>query len=184
MANKNNQVIIACFSGADKADAAANQLKVWDKANDAVKLGGIGILVWEDGKIKTRKVGGRAAGAGAKWGMILGITTGILSGGVTLIGGAVAGAASGAVLGALFHKGIGLSDDDKAELEQHLQQGGAALVVMADEDEVAETGAELGSLGGDVASFEVPQETMEKVEAAEDVQLSTARDKILKTPAP
>lgn len=67
MAKKNNHVIIAYFSGADKADAAANQLKDWDKANDAVKLGGIGILVWEDGKIKTHKVGGRAAGTGAKW---------------------------------------------------------------------------------------------------------------------
>ncbi len=82
-------MIIACFSGADKADAAANQLKVWDKANDAAKLGGIGILVWKDGKIKTRKVGGGATGTGAKWDTVLGITTGILSGGVTLIGGAM-----------------------------------------------------------------------------------------------
>ena len=38
----------------------------------------------------------------------------------------------GAVLGALFHKSLGLSDADKAGLEEHLQFGGAALVVMAD----------------------------------------------------
>ena len=58
MSEKNNQVIIAYFPSADKADSAANQLKSWDQANEAVKLGGIGILVWDDGKFKTYKVGG------------------------------------------------------------------------------------------------------------------------------
>ena len=150
--------------------------RIWDKANDAVKLGGIGILVWEDGKVKTRKVGGRAGGTGAKWGTILGVATGILSGGVTLIGGALAGAVGGAVLGSLFHKNLGLGDDDKARLEKHLQGGGAALVVMADEDEVAATSAELSTLGASVESYEVPEETMEKAEAAEDVQPADASD--------
>jgi uncharacterized membrane protein len=169
MANKNNHVIISYFPGADKADSAANQIKEWDKANDAVKLGGIGILFWEDNKIKTRKVGGRSTGSGAKWGTILGITTGILTGGVTLIGGAVAGAAGGAALGSLFHKNLGLSDEDEARLETHLQGGGAALVVMADEDEVAATSAELASLGAEVVSFEIPEETMAAVDGAEEV---------------
>lgn len=176
MANKNTQVIIAYFDGADKADAAANQLKDWDKANDAVKLGGIGILVWEDGKVKTRKVGGRAAGSGAKWGTILGVATGILSGGVTLIGGALAGAAGGAVLGSFFHKSLGLSDDDNARLEKHLQGGGAALVVMADEDEVAATSDELKSLNGKVESHAVPAETVENAEAAEEVKPAESGD--------
>lgn len=168
MANKH--VIIAQFPGAAQADEAANQIKAWDKANDAVKLGGIGVLIWEDGKVKTRKVGPRATGTGAKWGVILGVATGILSGGVTLIGGALAGAVGGGVLGAFFHKNLGLSDDDKARLESHLQAGGAALVVMADEDEVAATGAQLASLGGAVENYEVPAETVAQVEAAEVVQ--------------
>ena len=96
MASKNSNVIISYFASVDKADTAANLLKSWDEANDAVKLGGIGILYWEDAKIKSTKVGGRATGPGAKWGTILGVATGILSGGVTLIGGAVVGAAGGA----------------------------------------------------------------------------------------
>ncbi|KPK05599.1 MAG: hypothetical protein AMJ56_15690 [Anaerolineae bacterium SG8_19] len=170
MAKKDRHVIIAYFKGADKADMAANQLKAWDKATDAVKLGGIGILTWQEGKIHTRKVGSRAAGSGAKWGVILGAATGILSGGVTLIGGAVAGMAGGAVAGALFHKSLGLSDDDKARLEQHLQSGGAALVVMADEDEVEPTQAELAGLGGQVEDYKVPAETMDQVEEATDVK--------------
>jgi uncharacterized membrane protein len=170
MAKKDRHVIIAYFKGADKADMAANQLKAWDKATDAVKLGGIGILTWQEGKIHTRKVGSRAAGSGAKWGVILGAATGILSGGVTLIGGAVAGMAGGAVAGALFHKSLGLSDDDKVRLEQHLQSGGAALVVMADEDEVEPTQAELAGLGGQVEDYKVPAETMDQVEEAADVK--------------
>ena len=170
MAKKDRHVIIAYFKGADKADMAANQLKAWDKATDAIKLGGIGILTWQKDKIHTRKVGTRAAGTGAKWGVILGAATGILSGGVTLIGGAVAGVAGGAVAGALFHKSLGLSDDDKDRLEEHLQQGGAAVVVMADEDEVEPTQAELTGLGGQVEDYKVPEETMSQVEEATDVQ--------------
>jgi uncharacterized membrane protein len=170
MSDKNNQVIIAYFPSADKADSAANQLKAWDQANEAVKLGGIGIMVWDDGKFKTYKVGGRAGGKGAKWGTALGVVTGILSGGVTLIGGAVAGAAGGAVLGSFFHKSLGLTDDDEARLQKHLAGGGAALVAMADEDEVEATSAQLTSLGGTVENYEIPDETMQKVDATEDVQ--------------
>jgi uncharacterized membrane protein len=170
MADKNDHVVIAQFPSADKADQAANQLKEWDKAEDAVKLGGIGILVYEEGKVKTRKVGRRATGKGAKWGTALGVVTGILSGGVTLIGGAVVGAASGAVLGSMFHKNIGLSDEDQQRLEDHLKGGGAAMVVMADEDEVESTKSELASLGGDVKDYAVPQETSEKVEETADVE--------------
>ena len=97
---KDNRVLIAYFGSVDKADRAASQLADWDKANDAVKLGGIGILYWEDHKIKTRKVGGRATGTGSKWGMALGAATGILSGGVTLIGGALAAFMTARALGA------------------------------------------------------------------------------------
>ena len=167
---KNKHVVIAYFPGADKADMAANQLKEWDRANDDIKLGGIGILTWEEGKVKTHKVGGRAAGKGSKWGLALGAATGILSGGVTLIGGALAGAAGGAVMGSFFHKGLGLSDADKQRLDKHLQEGGAALVAMADEAEVDPTKAELASLGGTVEDYQVPEETVEKVEEATDVK--------------
>jgi uncharacterized membrane protein len=167
--NKNKNVVIAYYPGADKADMAAGQLKAWDKNNKAVKLGGIGILTWQDGKIKTRKVGTRDTGKGAGWGTALGAAVGILSGGVTLIGGALVGAAAGAATGALFHKGLGLSDEDKTRLEDHLKSGGAAVVVMADGDEVDPTQAELSKLGGAVENYVVPEENTEKLDAAEDV---------------
>jgi uncharacterized membrane protein len=170
MADKNKHVIIAYFRGADKADMAANQLKEWDRADDAIKLGGIGILTWDEGKVKTRKVGRRASGTGAKWGVALGAVTGILSGGVTLIGGALVGAAGGAMLGSLRYKNLGMDDEDKARLEKHLQGGGAALVVMVDEVEVAPTREQLAGLGGDIEDYQMPEETVRQVEAATDVK--------------
>ena len=126
MANKNKHVIIAYYPGADKADQAANHIKDWDKANDDIKLGGIGILTWDKDKVQTRKVGARATGKGAKWGIALGAVTGILSGGVTLVGGALAGVAGGALVGALFHRSLGLSDD-----EWHPHVGGQQAAVLA-----------------------------------------------------
>ena len=164
MGNKNKHVIIGYFSDAKAATEAAQQLGKWDKANDDIKLGGTGILTWEKGKFKTRKVGARAGGTGAKWGMILGAATGILTGGVSLVGGAVVGAVGGTVMGSLFHKNLGLTDADEERLQQHLQDGGAAVVVMADEKEVEPTKAELARLGGRVEDYEVPEETMEQVE--------------------
>jgi len=170
MANKNKHVIISYFPNQEAATEAAKQLKKWDKANKDIKLGGVGILTWKKNKIKTRKVGARAGGTGAKLGLALGAVTGILSGGVTLIGGAVAGVAGGAVLGAMFHKNLGLTDADKERLEQHLQGGGAAVVVMSDEVEVYPTSAELTQLGGKVENFQVPEETMAQMEKSTDVE--------------
>ena len=169
MSNKNRNVIIAYFGSVQAASNAAAQLKDWDKANDAVKLGGVGILHWEDGKIKTKKVGKRAVGKGAAWGTALGATLGILSGGVTLIGGALVGVTAGALTGALFHKGVGLSDADKSRLEDHLKGGGAAVVAMADEDEVAPTAAELSRMGGTVENYAVAAEQVEQLEAATEL---------------
>ncbi|MCB0200239.1 MAG: DUF4332 domain-containing protein [Anaerolineae bacterium] len=170
MANKNKQVIIGYFPNKAAATEAAQQLKDWDKAHDDIKLGGTGILTWEDGKVKTRKVGNRATGTGVKWGLILGAATGILSGGITLLGGALVGVAGGAVAGALYHKHLGLTDADKERLTQHLMNGGAAVVVMADDFEVESTKAELASLGGQVENYAVPEETVEQVEEAVEVE--------------
>lgn len=168
--DKNSNVIIDYFDGADKADDAADSLKAWDKDNDNVKLGGIAILTWQDGKIKTRKVGTRATGKGAGWGTALGAAVGVLSGGVTLIGGALVGAAAGAVTGSLFHKGLGLTDDDKSQLEEKLKSGGAALVVMASDDELEATKQFLNGLNeGEVQDYQVPDVSAQKLEDATDV---------------
>ena len=174
MANENKNLIVAYFDNADRADDAAKQLKHWDKSESSIKLGGMGIITMEDGELKTHKVGARAAGTGAKWGTILGATgslatgvlvaAGVLTGGIALIPAAIAGLAVGAGAGALFHKKIGMSDEDRARLEDHLRNGGAALVVMADAVEVGPTKAEIAELGGDVEHYTLPDELMEEFE--------------------
>ena len=102
--------------------------------------------------------------------MILGAATGILTGGVSLIGGAVVGAVGGSVMGSLFHKNLGLTDADEERLQLYLMDGGAAVVVMADEKEVPSTKAELARLGGRVEDYQVPEETMEQVEQSTEVE--------------
>jgi uncharacterized membrane protein len=170
MAKKTDHVIIAYFAGKDQAATAADEIQEWDKADDAVKLGGIGILTSKNGKIKTHKLVRARSGRAAKWGLALGATAGILSGGVTLVGGAVAGAAVGAVGAKLFHQSLGLSDEDNARLEQRLADGKAAVVVMAAADEAGATKAELATLGGEVEDYKIPEATLAEVEKASEVQ--------------
>jgi uncharacterized membrane protein len=168
MANRNKNLVIAYFPNEHAADMVADGLKDWDEACRDIKLGGIGILTMEDEKIKTHLVGTHATGTGARWGTILGVAAAIFSGGLTIIGGAVAGLAAGAVAGTLFHKRLGMSDEDKARLEDHLKNGGAALAVMASADEEAATRKELASMGGEIESFDVPSETVDALEEAHD----------------
>lgn len=174
MANKNRNLIVAYFDSIEAADAAAQQLKHWDKEEDDIKLGGMGIISLEDGNLKTHLVGARATGTGAKWGSILGATgglatgilavTGVLTGGIGLIPGAIAGLALGVTGGALLHKRIGMADADRASLEDHLKNGGAALAVMADDHEVEPTKAEIAALGGNVEHYAIPVHVMDEVD--------------------
>lgn len=174
MANKNRNLIVAYFDSVDAADTAAQQLRHWDKEVDDIKLGGMGIISLEDGHLKTHLVGSRATGTGAKWGSILGASgglatgilavTGVLTGGIGLIPGAIVGLALGVTGGALFHKRIGMTDADRARLEDHLKNGGAALAVMADDHEVEPTKAEIAALGGNVEHHAIPVHVMDEVD--------------------
>ena len=172
MSNKNRNLIVAYFDTAAEADTAAAKLKLWDKDRKDIKLGGMGIVTMEDGKLKTDKVGAHAAGTGAKWGTILGaaggLAAGLLTGGIGLIPGAIAGLGLGAGGGALFHKRVGLTDEAVARMTKHFEDGGAALAVMADDFEVAATKAEIAALGGDVVDFTVPEEIMNEVADAHE----------------
>ena len=59
------QIVVAIFPDEAQADTAAQSLKDWDKLDDEVKLNAIGILVLDDnGKIKTQKIGRRSWGRG------------------------------------------------------------------------------------------------------------------------
>lgn len=185
MANKNRNLIVAYFPSVEAADAAAQQLKHWDQDAQELKLGGMGIITLEDGELKVHKVGARAAGTGAKWGAVLGATGGLavgglvaaaaMTGGLALLPAAgyalLAGLETGAVggllgagVGELFHKRIGMTDADRSRIHDHLARGGAALAVMADDDEVEPTKAEIAALGGDVEHYAIPEHVMDEVD--------------------
>src|SRR4030095_5339757 len=166
MANDNKNVIIAYFPSVQDAETASNELKSWDKANDDIKLGGIGILKLEDGQIKTHSVGARASGTGATVGTFVGIVTGILSGGVTLVGGALVGLAGGAAIGGLKHKNLGLTDADIDTMKQELTDGKAALVVTADDPEVPRTLKEIERVGGKVMSYTMDRDAQDAINLA------------------
>ncbi len=106
------QVVVAIFPDEAAADTAAQSLKDWDKLDDDVKLNAIGMLVLdEDGKIKTQKIGRRSWGKGAGIGVVLAALT---------PPGLLAGALAGGVLGGLHHKGLGVDSAERDEIADAL----------------------------------------------------------------
>jgi len=162
--DKNEHVVIAVFPSKAEAESAEAGVKSWDGANDAVKLGAIGTLTSENGKIKTHV--GHKTGKGAKVGATVGIIAGVLSGGLTLLAGAAAGAVGGGALGAFMKQSLHLTKEEIAALGTELEGGKAALVVTCDEDEVGPTQEWLAGAGGTVRGYVVPAAAIaEAVEA-------------------
>lgn len=167
MADKNKHLVLALFDSEAAADRAAEALKTWDKANEAVKLGAIGVLVKdEDGNIKDHKLGKRDTLEGAGVGLVLGLIAGVLSGGIAILGGLVGGAILGGVVGTFVHKGLGMSKEDLEKLSAHLDAGRAALGVIVEKGEVKDTTAKLTELGGKVETYEVQAEAMKDISKA------------------
>ena len=153
------QLVLAFFENEDAADGAVDEIKQWDKASKEVKLGAIGVLVKDDeGKIKTNKLGKRRTGTGA----VLGVLAGILSGGLTVLGGAIVGG----IIGAFFHKGLGMSKEDLARIDDDLDGGRAAVGILAKADEADDVSAKLAELGGEPETHEVTEEALEQAETA------------------
>ena len=156
------QAVIASFDSQAQAEQAAKDLMGWDKANDDVKLGAIGVLTKdEQGEIKTKNFSSRKTGKGAKVGMGLGLIAAVFSGGLTLIPTAIGGAAAGGAAGSLFRKGLGMSDEELQQLSSELDNGRAALLVMCDAGEVARTSEYLTAAGGKPRSHAIDAAQLE-----------------------
>jgi len=164
--SKTDQLLIGYYASVEEAEKMGHTVKEWDKNLINIDLGAMGIMTMKDGKIKTQKIGDRAAGQGAKWGLIAGAVTGIFTGGLTLVGGAIAGAAVGVAAGALFHRGLGMSDEEKADLENHLKNGGAALAVITPVEQVHATQSVLAANGGEVVTCRMDEKTIGAIEKA------------------
>lgn len=167
MSKENEQLLIAYFPTKESAEQAAHEIKDWDKQYSKIHLGAIGIVsLADDGHVKTEKIGSRATSEGAKWGVLVGAVAGIFTGGIGLVGGALAGLAIGSVTGTMFHHGLGMSDEEKQNLEQHLADGGVALAVMAHEDEAEAAESILSALCDEVTSCQLDPETLEHLHSS------------------
>jgi uncharacterized membrane protein len=147
------QLVLAVFPDELGADNAAVALKDSGIADGDA----IGILALDShGKLKQDKVGARSTGKGAAVGGVL-----------FLLGPAVLGVGvlGGAAAGALHHKNLGLSDADKARLTVELNEGKAAVGVLAHYDTATAVSARLTQLGGTSEAHPLTDEALEAAAA-------------------
>ena len=143
------QLVLAVFPDELAADNAAVALK-----DSGIAEGdAIGILVLDaEGRLKQDKVGARSAGTGAAVGGVL-LLLGPAALGVGVLGGAVAGS--------LHHKSLGLTDADKARLTVELNEGKAAVGVLAHVDTASAISDLLTQLGGTPEAHQLSDEALQ-----------------------
>lgn len=165
---KNQHLMLAIFPSEAEADTAAMSLKTWDKANDDIKLGAIGVLTKDEkGKIKKHKLGQRSTKKGVGVGVLLGIIAAVMPG-VTLLGGVVFGSALGGVVGSFVHKGLGMSSEDLKALGAKLNDGSAAVGVVVDDVEAQAVKDELARLGGAVQAHVIDADVVNEAAKVEE----------------
>jgi len=166
MASKQH-LVLAFFESEDLADGAADALKGWAKANSRARLAAVGVLVKDaDGTVKTHKLGPREAKKGIGIGTVLGVVGAAASGGVTLLEGVAVGGAGGGLIGSLFHKGLGMTEEDIARITSRLDDGHAAVGALVPANQADAVSVELESLGGEPEVHEISPEAVPEVSAS------------------
>lgn len=142
------QLVLSLFPDEVAADNAAVALK-----DSGLTHGdAIGILVDDEkGRLKEEKVGARSTATGAGVGGVL-LLLGPAALGVGIVGGAAAGA--------LHHKGLGLSDTERAHLSNELASGKAAVGALVPIDVSAAVADRLTQLGGRPESYAVSDQDL------------------------
>jgi hypothetical protein len=149
-------VVLAIFKDEPAADTAVAQLKSWDKSDDRVKLGAMGVLALDDnGNVKTHKMGSRSTLKGGGIGLVLALITPVGAGAVV----------GGGLLGALHKKGLGLNEKDKDRISAKLFDGKAAVGVLAKEDQAKLIAEKLTELGGEPEVHAVSDEALKQASA-------------------
>ncbi len=149
------QLVLSFFADEPDADAAAAELK-----DSGIAPGdAIGLLVLDAaGNLKVDKVGARSWGAGAGIGACL-LVLGPAALGVGILGGTAAGG--------LHHKGLKLTDEDKARISADLGAGKAAVGVLSKIEDAPIIQERLTKLGGATSSHDVVDEAALQAAATE-----------------
>ena len=164
--DKNENVVIGIFETLEAAEETVDGLKKWDRINEHIKLGAIGIVTKDGDKVKTHV--GRKAGKGAKVGAVVGIIGAVLTGGALLVG-AIGVSALGGALGAFFKKSLNLTKQEIEQLGQELDAGKVAVVVACDDYEIESVTSYLTSPTSTVRTYRVPEEALEEAAASPEV---------------
>jgi len=139
-------LVLGMFDNEAAADAAASSLR----SSGTAEHDAIGVLALDgSGALKEDKVGARSTGKGAGIGAAL-----FLLG----PGGVAVGAVGGAAVGALHHKGLKLDGADRARITSELENGKAAVGVLARGIDIAPISAYLTEHGGTPENHEVSDE--------------------------
>ena len=150
------RLVLAFFASEDAADQAAKALRGWEKASERMKEDAVGVLARDShGKIKEHKLGRRAGKKGMGIGVALGVIAAIPTGGLSLAAGAASGVVGGGVIGGFFHKGLKMTDEDKARIDRELGAGHAAVGVLTWDFETKAVTGKLTELGGTPETHEV-----------------------------
>ena len=150
----NQTVVIAFFNDEAAADVAVISLK-----NSGVATGdAIGVLVLdENGELKEEKAGKSSWGKGAGIGALVALATPI---------GLIAGLIGGGLLGAIHHKELGLTEADRERIRNELEDGKAAVGVLAPVSEATLVADKLTELGGASETHPVSDEAVEEAQKA------------------
>lgn len=172
--DKNDHVVIAFFGDEQAAQTAIDGIKMWDKANDYMKLGAIGLLRKEGDKVKTSV--GRKTGRGVAIGATVGIIGAVLTGGASLIAGAVGAGALGGAVGAFLKNSMGLTKEEIAQIGQELDAGRVAVVVPCDEYEVPLVTEFMSGPGITVRAYDVSSDALIEVAKNREVMDAVAEE--------
>jgi hypothetical protein len=161
-----HRMVLGIFADEAAADVAVKSLMDWEHENEVVPRP-VGVLVVDEkGQVKEHKLGQRSGKAGAGIGLVLAVVAP-----PTLLAGMI----GGGVLGHFHHKGLGLTDEDRARIAAELAGGKAAVGVLVEQDmEAAMISRKLADLGGTTEVHEVTGEALEAVAAAAPAESGSA----------
>jgi hypothetical protein len=161
-----HRMVLGIFADEAAADVAVKSLMDWEHENDVVPRP-VGVLVVDEkGQVKEHKLGQRSGKAGAGIGLVLAVVAP-----PTLLAGMI----GGGILGHFHHKGLGLTDEDRARIAAELAGGKAAVGVLVEQDmEATMISRKLTDLGGAAEIHEVTGEALEAVAAAAPAEFGSA----------
>jgi uncharacterized membrane protein len=145
-ASQQIELVARVFDGPDKAEEALQSWEEWHRLHTFTVRNAAILVRDEDGKTSFKDIKEWDAKKGGLVGAIAGGLIGLLGGPVGAVVGALAGAGVGGAAAGLTDTGF--SDKFLQELQEHLQPGTSAFIVLVEHDAVRSMADAMADLGG------------------------------------